>query len=518
MNRNEELKKELFERVYDNKYKKMSIIEICYIDYRYICELYKLNKIEKQTLEFLEKNRKNIQDIHDSITIEYFRRIKYEELVDNYFTTLKEVVENNEKYVNNEHIELENKKSIKEEKTKKVEVVNVKDTDKKAKKEKNKIEKSSKQQKNKDKKKLKVINHRIDVLIDETRRGKIEWMIEEASSEFRVYKVISGSSIIGPDIRIVKLDIVGKGVEYILYRTMKYRTVYRELHYLEEVILETKPTKKIIKLRSPEEQKAILEEKAKNQLEQKKKKQELVNEQKRSQQIQKEEKEKRRREEKERKERQRIEKQEKRRIKEEIERKQKEEERIRKLAKLPQIDTKSFMIRRSVFKCMHNNHKLHSVTAVVNIIDINSDIKPVTVSAGYCEECKVYFVLESSYEKLKKQGIPICRVNDEKTYLKNITINGMQLAQESILMQYGYTVSQGEGLSASRRQKILAVMVDNQIISQSGIVSYLDFFISQRQYQSKYEVAISKWEADREFIYNYQVGKYSRIGISAIFR
>ena len=69
----------------------------------------------------------------------------------------------------------------------------------------------------------------------------------------------------------------------------------------------------------------------------------------------------------------------------------------------------------------------------------------------------------------------------------------MRLAQESILMQFGYNVSQQEGLSATSRQKILAVLIDNKIMTKNEIISYLDFFISQRSKQSRMEIAISKY-------------------------
>ena len=85
-------------------------------------------------------------------------------------------------------------------------------------------------------------------------------------------------------------------------------------------------------------------------------------------------------------------------------------------------------------------------------------------------------------------------------------------------MQYGYNVNQQDGLSSSRRQKILAVLIDKKILRKSEIVSYLDFFISQRQTQSKYQVAISKWEADREFVENYRIGEYHLYGVNAIYR
>ena len=54
---------------------------------------------------------------------------------------------------------------------------------------------------------------------------------------------------------------------------------------------------------------------------------------------------------------------------------------------------------------------------------------------------------------------------------------GMKLAQESILKQYGYSVSKTEDLSDTVRQKILAVLIDNHIITKNDIISYLDFLL-----------------------------------------
>ena len=94
----------------------------------------------------------------------------------------------------------------------------------------------------------------------------------------------------------------------------------------------------------------------------------------------------------------------------------------------------------------------------------------------------------------------------------------MKLAQQSLLMQYGYNVSQTEGLTATGRQKILAVIIDNKIMAKSEIISYLDFFISQRSSMSNMEIAISKWETDREFVENYRIGQYTQFGVNAIYR
>lgn len=184
---------------------------------------------------------------------------------------------------------------------------------------------------------------------------------------------------------------------------------------------------------------------------------------------------------------------------------------------LPEIGLKDFVVRGNVFKCMHNKHKIDNIDALISIDNDGKRCKE-KISAGFCSQCKVYFILDSTYEKLKKKGIILCRVTDEKNYMKGGTVNGMNLAQESLLMQYGYTVSQTEGLSATGRQKILAVIIDNKIMSKSEIISYLDFFISQRSSIPNMEVAISKWEADREFVENYKIGQYTQLGVKAIYR
>ena len=83
----------------------------------------------------------------------------------------------------------------------------------------------------------------------------------------------------------------------------------------------------------------------------------------------------------------------------------------------------------------------------------------------------------------------ICRTNDERAYLSGaMSETGMRLAQESILMQYGYNISQIEDLSSLRKKKILALLVDNNILTSSDVISYLDFFISQRKHQSRCDI------------------------------
>ncbi len=183
------------------------------------------------------------------------------------------------------------------------------------------------------------------------------------------------------------------------------------------------------------------------------------------------------------------------------------------------ITVKDFVVRRNTFKCMHQKHKLENIEASIKVIDKNGIEHKEDVTAGYCKECSMFFIMESTYQKLRNKGVPICKVCDEKTYLHNCNfVNGMRLAQESILMQYGYSVSQSEDLSSTTRRKILSLLVDNDILTKSDIISYLDFFINQRKYQHKFEKAIEKWEDDREYIAEYKAGTYAEYGVKGIYR
>ncbi len=183
------------------------------------------------------------------------------------------------------------------------------------------------------------------------------------------------------------------------------------------------------------------------------------------------------------------------------------------------IGIKDFVVRRSAFKCMHNQHTIKNIEAVVKVMrKRDGTIVDKKVSAGFCEECNTYFIMESTFENIKKYGIPLCRVSDEKTYLSNSQSNDIQMAQESVLMQFGYNVGQNEGLTESIRQRILAIIIDNKILSKPEIIGYLDFFISQRITQHKYEIAISKWEKDKEFVSGYRQGEFTQYGVNAIYR
>lgn len=181
-----------------------------------------------------------------------------------------------------------------------------------------------------------------------------------------------------------------------------------------------------------------------------------------------------------------------------------------------QIGFKDFIIKCSAFKCMHGSHRIQNIVGVLNIIDEQGIIRETTIPAGYCAECNIFFVLESIYRDLSAKGIIMCRISDDMYSIKNDYFYGGKIAKESILMQYGYNVSKSDNLSSKSRHTILALIIDNNILSKSEIISYLDFFINQRVSMNNMKCAISKWREDREFVKKYKNDNYLQVGIGSI--
>lgn len=76
--------------------------------------------------------------------------------------------------------------------------------------------------------------------------------------------------------------------------------------------------------------------------------------------------------------------------------------------------------------------------------------------------------------------------------------------EESILKEYGYSVSQQDGLTLGERRELLGEIVDLEILPVERVVSLLDFFIRMHP-RDEYTAARYKWENDKKFIQNYRV-------------
>ena len=183
-----------------------------------------------------------------------------------------------------------------------------------------------------------------------------------------------------------------------------------------------------------------------------------------------------------------------------------------------EIRIHDFIVKGNVFQCMYHSHIISDITGIVHIKTDDGIDETVQIPAGFCAECKIFFILTSTYQQLLNKGIILCKVMDKKSYLSQNQLYGSNLAQESILMQYGYNVSQIDNIPDKKRQAILTFLIDNAILSKNEIISYLNFFINQRNSIKTMEQAIQKWQKDRAFVEKYHNEYYKKIEVKSIHK
>lgn len=124
------------------------------------------------------------------------------------------------------------------------------------------------------------------------------------------------------------------------------------------------------------------------------------------------------------------------------------------------------------------------------------------IKAFYDSEYNFYYVdmalFKSFLNIYGNPGIPV-KVLSEKNFG---SLN--YIKDESILRAYGYSVSQNENLTDSKRQEIIADVLDLGLMKSKEILALLNFLINSHK-DSKYDSAKIKWKKDAEFTMNYKI-------------
>lgn len=166
------------------------------------------------------------------------------------------------------------------------------------------------------------------------------------------------------------------------------------------------------------------------------------------------------------------------------------------------ITVGDFIVRSVSMRCIHSDHKLQSINAKVMIMT-HKGMEERTVNATYCPDCQKFYMSETSYQALKKEGIICCKVI-EYSDLKNNLSNFNSWQKKSVLSLYGYNVNKTSGLSVIERQNILKFLIENKILTKHEIISHLESQISIRKNLPSMKDAISKWNNDIDFIHKYK--------------
>lgn len=188
--------------------------------------------------------------------------------------------------------------------------------------------------------------------------------------------------------------------------------------------------------------------------------------------------------------------------------------------KIHDITPKHFLTRTNIGKlCVKDGHKLTDIKARIKVLSSNGQVNEVIIPAAHCERCDKYYILESHYQMVKRQGVIICKVVEEKFWRRdNNGISYSNLNKESVLHIMGYNVSEVIGLTSIQRHRILEMIVDEHILSRMEICNHLDWLIERNSYRDNFKYAIEKWTDDREYIANYNTKDMKIVDVRIVTR
>lgn len=170
-----------------------------------------------------------------------------------------------------------------------------------------------------------------------------------------------------------------------------------------------------------------------------------------------------------------------------------------------------FIVRSHGYSCSHKGHEMTPVEASVTVLVANSILVEQKFRAFYCEQCGMYFVTDTAFERIARGGKLCCRVIGMEEILNPKESIGRfsDFAPESLIHQYGYNVNKTDGLSKESRQAILTFIVENDIMGLYDIISFLEGLIRTRLGMRNMKDAIDKWRDDVTFLEHYQPPKRS---------
>ena len=179
-------------------------------------------------------------------------------------------------------------------------------------------------------------------------------------------------------------------------------------------------------------------------------------------------------------------------------------------------------VYNGIIKC-NTAHELIPYRAQIEALD-----KRYRFLVYYCPYCERFMMKYADYEGyLKKYSffpMKVKLVKDNSDWDDDYDWTD-GLAAESPLMLMGYNVNANVGLSSTERQRILAYIMDNDMLSDFGysstqrrILDYLDFFIERARNRPMMSLAVSKWREDRHFVLNYRISSHPSVVIGKLKR
>lgn len=147
--------------------------------------------------------------------------------------------------------------------------------------------------------------------------------------------------------------------------------------------------------------------------------------------------------------------------------------------------------------CDEKEHFQHSTAVALRFVDGTTEV----VSVKRCFDCQRYYIdLDDFVKFICNKGTPTVSIS----YVSDGSVweNAGLMAVESIYKQYGYNVSQIDGLSAPYRQALLSDIITKRIRTKEETIQFLSMLISINGKKKENWLALKKWQEDLKFVIN----------------
>lgn len=165
------------------------------------------------------------------------------------------------------------------------------------------------------------------------------------------------------------------------------------------------------------------------------------------------------------------------------------------------IRPQDFMVKVQTFNCSSKGHTLRSIQAEIICRSFHGKgLATQLIPAGYCEQCRYYYVLSSIYEEysylMKSALCDFVNEHDLQKFLQARTLQTNNWRLQSDYNKCGYSVSREQDISAHERIQILESIIDYGIHSRQEVMSFLNWLIAFNKSNPSQSHAIQKWKSD----------------------
>lgn len=163
------------------------------------------------------------------------------------------------------------------------------------------------------------------------------------------------------------------------------------------------------------------------------------------------------------------------------------------------ISIEDVVVRTSQYFVTNHKHDLEFVRAHVCMYNEFKQFEKI-IDAYYSAEYDIYLITKEDFNDLSDLGRFGCRViiEDEGSSSSNKNTYA-SWNPESVLYQYGYSVSKKKKLSSTQRHRILMFVYKNNIMELEDIIRHIEWVMDKHQSANDVN-ARKKWREDIDFL------------------